>query len=193
MLEAKVAGHHGDAQGYAVQLRWDADPRPTNARTTERGVQPTALHQDMPVSRIMTRAVVTLRVDTTVEAATEKILAERISGAPVVDAAGRPIGMVCKTDLLEAWQQVTTDGESAEAAQVGDIMVPYLLAVSHRAPIALATALMAYEGVHRLVVLGENNQMVGIVSSLDILRWVAELSGFGLPHAAGPRGPERTL
>ena len=107
MLEAKVAGHHGDAQGYAVQLRWDADPRPTNARTTERGVQPTALHQDMPVSRIMTRAVVTLRVDTTVEAATEKILAERISGAPVVDAAGRPIGMVCKTDLLEAWQQVT--------------------------------------------------------------------------------------
>jgi CBS domain-containing protein len=184
MLEAKVAGHDLDVLTYGSKHR----RRETEETVVASAAQPVPMHHSMPVSRIMTDVVTTFPAETRIAVATATLLAHGISGAPIVDATGKPIGMVSKTDLLEAWQQqVDSEGDGSgdtEDVQVGDIMVPYLLAVSHRAPISLATALMAYEGVHRLVVLGENSQMVGIVSSLDILRWVAQLSGFCLPHAA---------
>jgi len=172
-------------------------------------VAPAMPADDTPVSSIMSTRIISFTADTTVETATRTMLERGISGAPVVDEAGRPIGMVSKTDLLEAWyeqgkaeaDEAAEEGEltvqqggytcslgggfhveHTQSVAVGDIMVPYLLAVSSRAPISLAAALMAYEGVHRLLVLNESNEMVGIVSSLDVLRWLAQLSGFCLPH-----------
>lgn len=167
-------------------------------------VTPLPALDDTPVATIMSTRVVTFPNDMSIEAATALLLERGISGAPVVDEAGRPIGMVSKTDLLEALHGYgdgdaddATAGPTGEVPKalgegfhveqrsrivVGDIMVPYLLAVSNRSPISLAAALMAYEGVHRLLVLDEANTMVGIVSALDVLRWLAQLSGFCLPH-----------
>lgn len=138
----------------------------------------------------MTRDVIRFRQDVPIETATQVMLDRRISGAPVVDEDGKAIGIVSKTDLLEAWHEhdkARQRGEVAADAQqsgtvVGDIMVPYLLAAQDSSPISLAAALMAYEGVHRLIVLDEEQQMVGIVSTLDVLRWLAQLSGFCIPH-----------
>lgn len=160
-----------------------------------------------PVSAIMTTSVVSFPTDTGLETATRMMLERGISGAPVTDDNGRPVGMVSKSDLLEAWQQYLAgeddvviaehprrravdlmdagpdmEVEDASGIVVGDIMVPYLLAVSQHAPIALAAALMAYEGVHRLLVLDDNNEMAGIMSALDVLRWLAQLTGFCLPR-----------
>lgn len=141
-----------------------------------------------PVREIMTRNVVTFAQDVPIEAATQTMLHKRISGAPVVDDHGKPIGIVSKTDLLEAWHEHDKAKQRGEAVDgpsgtvVGDIMVPYLLAAQDSSPISLAAALMAYEGVHRLLVLNEDQQMVGIVSTLDVLRWLAQLSGFCVPH-----------
>lgn len=156
-------------------------------------------HPGRPVREIMTADVVTFATSTTIEKATQVMLERQISGAPVVDETGRPIGIVSKTDLLEAWHgHVRELAEApAEAAReptgvvVGDIMVPYLLAAQDSSPISLAAALMAYEGVHRLLVLDEKSAMVGIVSSLDVLRWLAQLSGFcvergDVPQALAP-------
>ena len=36
-----------------------------------------------------------------------------------------------------------------------------------------AAALMAKEGVHRIAILSERDQVIGILSSLDIARWLA--------------------
>jgi CBS domain-containing protein len=174
-----------------------------------------------PVSSIMTAEVLSFRTTTTVVEATRTMLDRGISGAPVLDGQGKPVGMLSKTDLLEAWhdhgpvaadpeeQQMASAGKATAVPQlcmqgadragagmarapeaafgrkepsVGDIMVPYLLAVPSQAPISLAAALMAYEGVHRLLVLDDSNNMVGIVSALDVLRWLAQLHGFCLPR-----------
>lgn len=187
MLDVKTAKQTASKSHSAAGHVWD---KPGVASHDANVLQGHAfVHQNMPVSSIMTTDVVAFPPDTSIEEATRILLERGISGAPVVDAAMRPTGMISKTDLLEAWQQriqaqaqgSADDGDSE--VHVGDIMVPYLLAISHRGPISLATALMAYEGVHRLVVLGENNKMVGIVTSLDIVRWVAELSGFSLARA----------
>lgn len=134
-----------------------------------------SLNPNLPVAQIMTHNVIVFETHTSIPQATATLLEHTITGAPVVDATGRPIGMVSQTDLLEAWQQAHQQKTTpTQSETVGDIMLPYLLAVSHHAPISLAAALMAYEGVHRLIVLDEKNQMVGIVTSLDILRWLAQ-------------------
>src|SRR5215471_5981941 len=53
-----------------------------------------------PVSEIMAKDVVAVRPELRVEDLEELLLARGISGAPVIDDAGRPIGMVSKTDLV---------------------------------------------------------------------------------------------
>ena len=139
----------------------------------------------------MTSTVIAFEESTSIERATEVLLERRISGAPVVDPQGKPIGIVSKTDLLEAWHEHDKARQRGEVpasvtstgTQVGDIMVPYLLAAQDSSPISLAAALMAYEGVHRLLVLNDQQDMVGIVSTLDVLRWLAQLSGFCIPRA----------
>ena len=52
------------------------------------------------VSDIMTRKIITLAPDTTVEEAAEVLLKQKISGAPVVDDAGRLLGVITKSDLF---------------------------------------------------------------------------------------------
>lgn len=137
-----------------------------------------ARHPNRPVSEIMSSQVVSFTAKTSIQEATRVMLARQISGAPVLDEQRKPIGIVSKTDLLEAWQEHHKSPNHASETLVGDIMVPYLLAAQHSSPIALAAALMAFEGVHRLLVLNEQSAMVGIVTSLDILRWLGNLSGF---------------
>lgn len=137
-----------------------------------------ARHPHRPVSEIMSTHVITFTAQTSIEEATRVMLDRQISGAPVVDDNNKPIGIVSKTDLLEAWHEHVKSPQGAEPTVVGNIMVPYLLAAQHSSPIALAAALMAYEGVHRLLVLNEQSAMVGIVTSVDILRWLGNLSGF---------------
>ena len=45
------------------------------------------------------------------------------------------------------------------------------------AAVALAAALMAYEGVHRIVVVDRGGYVVGLVSSLDVARWLGTRAG----------------
>jgi CheY-like chemotaxis protein len=44
-------------------------------------------------------------------------------------------------------------------------------------PIIRAAALMAFEGIHRIGVLAEDGGFVGLVTSLDVMRWVAREEG----------------
>ena len=135
---------------------------------------------DTPVASIMTAKVVCFPTHMPVQDVAALLLDRGISGGPVVDAAGHPIGVISKTDVLSALHYAEDDSD--EPVLIGDVMVPYILAISYRSPISLAAALMAYEGVHRLLVLDDAKVMVGIVSVLDVLRWLAQLSGFCLPH-----------
>ncbi|GMV43922.1 MAG: hypothetical protein AMXMBFR64_56380 [Myxococcales bacterium] len=157
------------------------------------------------VGDIMTRTVVCVRPDVTVDAVLEFLLSKQLTAVPVVDEAGQPIGVLSKTDLLgELFQRGETSEESAplrvqtrdgyevelgpgyhldrtHRTTVGDIMTPLVFSVPETATVAEASALMAYEGVHRLVVVSKENRVAGIISSMDVLRWVARQSGYVLP------------
>ena len=58
--------------------------------------------------------------------------------------------------------------------------MPIALTLGPRATVAHAAALMAREAVHHLPIVDEG-RVIGIVSSMDVMRWLAENDGFGLP------------
>ena len=56
-------------------------------------------------------------------------------------------------------------------------MMPMTIAISAQTTIAHAAALMATEGVHHLLVVDDGGVLIGVVSSMDIMRWLARSEG----------------
>jgi len=134
------------------------------------------LHQradSTPVSRIMSLNVQCVTEDVRLPALASCLLDGGYSGAPVVDREGKPIGVVSKTDLLR--NGVTPEG------RVKDIMTSISFTLHEDQPVSKASALMAYEGIHRLPVVDTAGKVVGLLSSLDVLHWLACKTGNTIP------------
>jgi CBS domain-containing protein len=157
------------------------------------------------LGEIMTRDVTCVTADLSIEDLTRLLLERNISGVPVVDASGRPIGVISKTDLLREFSErdgneqveparCEIDGIEAElgagfhvqrlaSATVADAMMPVPFSFEETETIAAAAALMAAENVHRIPVLSHaNGSVVGIVSSIDVLGWLASQYGYLVPR-----------
>lgn len=78
-------------------------------------------------------------------------------------------GVVTRTDVLRAAANIQT---------VSSIMSPVVFVLPAESPIERAAALMAFEGVACLVVTGEGGSVVGVVSALDIARYLAVREGY---------------
>lgn len=149
------------------------------------------------VAAIMTRAPICVRPTVGVGTLARLLLDEGMSGVPVVDGNGRPIGVVSKTDVLRYLHEKSDGAEAVidqdaalaafgdgfhltatHDATVDDIMTPLVFALRHDVEIVRAAALMAGEGIHRLAILDDTGAVVGILSALDIVRWVAEEHGY---------------
>jgi CBS-domain-containing membrane protein len=59
-----------------------------------------------------------------------------------------------------------------------DAMPVHGLALPEDSSVSAAAATMAREGLQRVRVVGPLGKMVGIVSALDIMRWLAEQDGY---------------
>jgi predicted transcriptional regulator len=125
-----------------------------------------------PVSEIMSKDVIAVRPEVGVDDLEELLLASGISGAPVVDDLGKPIGIVSKTDLIHRKNAPSGGGK------VRDVMMRTAFCLSENESIARAAGLMAYEGVHRVPVVGARGMVVGVVSPLDVMRWLARQYGY---------------
>jgi CBS domain-containing protein len=138
------------------------------------------------VATLMSRGVVCLTAEAPLAQVAQLLLERDIGSAPVVDAAWRPVGMVSKTDLLRAYAQgarqravaqpsdALADAQARMAPQtVADMLQPLTLSLHEASPVSVAAALMAYEAVHRLPIVAASGELVGVISTLDIVRWVA--------------------
>jgi CBS domain-containing protein len=121
------------------------------------------------VSAIMTRDVVCARPDLGVGALTTLLIRNHIGCVPIVDDLGRPTGIVTKLDLVER----TWPGLIAS-----DVMMPLAITLNEHATIAHAAAMMSLEDVHHLMVVGSDHALVGVISTMDIVRWLARNDGF---------------
>jgi CBS-domain-containing membrane protein len=74
---------------------------------------------------------------------------------------------------------IMTAHASARRESLGaDAMPSHGFALSEEASVSAAAATMAREGLHRVRVVGSLGELVGIVSALDIMRWLAEQDGY---------------
>jgi CBS domain-containing protein len=150
-------------------------------------------------AELMSPAPVSIRRDATVREATAMLTDRGYSAAPVIDAAGHPVGVVSRTDILvhdrESVEHVppgpefytrrelaTAAGEplgrgfqveKVDATLVEDIMTPAVFCVPPDTSPALVIKEMLGLKVHRLFVIDENGVLIGIISPLDILRHLA--------------------
>jgi CBS domain-containing protein len=148
---------------------------------------------------IMSPNVVTVTETMDLREAAKIFVEERISGAPVVDDLGNLVGVISQSDLveyeLETERELTEEApfyrrpyddalrasrgfqiEELSADTIKDVMTPYLITIKEDTPIREVAARMAQCGIHRVIVVDEDQQIRGIVTSLDVLRWVAEES-----------------
>ncbi len=140
-----------------------------------------------PVSKIMSRDVITVRAGTSIESVVELMLSRGLSRVPVVDEEFRPVGIVSKTDLVEETHDRGDDEEvpaaraergyhvHREGALVEEVMTRPLITVQEDAPINRVAELMVARHVHGVPVVAGNGELTGFVSTMDVLAWLSGL------------------
>lgn len=119
----------------------------------------------MIASDIMTRKVATIRPEVSAQEAAQLLDEKRISGAPVVDAEIKIIGIITEADIIS---KVNRDGLC-----VADIMSHDVIAISEETPVSEIAALLTERKIKRVPVV-RDNKLVGIVSRADIVHAVAQ-------------------
>ncbi|HZR98901.1 MAG TPA: universal stress protein [Chloroflexota bacterium] len=136
------------------------------------------------VRDLMTRDLAVVRADEPLTSALRKLLRHRVSGAPVVDATGKLVGVLSEHDLL-AWDQGLLDllagdpGMPLEdyrrrvaTARVSDIMSRSPVTVDEDAPLNAAMRTLVHHAMRRLPVV-RDGRLVGILTRADVLRALA--------------------
>jgi CBS domain-containing protein len=141
----------------------------------------------MRVRDLMAVDVIVIPLSATVTEAEEILRRGNVSGAPVVDRLGSPVGVFSVSDVAFGWGQeeaerqrvfyrasagqflpVASDEPSTFGARaVGDVMMPLVFSVQQDDSIREAASLMTVEHIHRVIVL-DGKRLVGILSASDI-------------------------
>lgn len=150
------------------------------------------LPADKLVSEVMTRNVVTLIPELTVQQAWTQMLKNQVKAMPVVDSTGKVVGILTDEDLLEraglhqrlsvairlTSEEINQEIKSLKASplRVKDVMTSPVITAKENETLGLATSRMVKSGLKRLPVVDEDGKLVGVLSRLDILRQVANVN-----------------
>jgi CBS domain-containing protein len=146
----------------------------------------------MKAADVMTRQVVTVTPDATVEEAARSMLHHRISGLPVTDTDGAVLGILTEGDLLRRAETGTEKQRTrwialivgpgrlaqeyvhAHARKVREIMTERVFSVTPDTPLSDIVTLMEAKHVKRLPVI-EQGRLVGILSRANLMAALVEL------------------
>ena len=124
------------------------------------------------VRDIMTTTVNTMHRDTYICDVEGVFAAGNMSAAPLVDDTGDIVGFVSNSDVT----RFDSSGQDPNYARVAEIATPKVISIDPAATIQEAAWKMIREDVHNLVVV-EDGQTVGILSSYDFVKLAASASG----------------
>ncbi|MDW7650740.1 MAG: CBS domain-containing protein [Bacillota bacterium] len=145
----------------------------------------------MLAREIMTKDVITVTPETTINEVARLLVEHGVSGLPVVDAKRRVKGMVSEGDLiyqdkklhtpafleilggviyLENPQRISQDLNKMTAAKVAEIMTPKVYTVKEDASIEEVATIMVERQVNRVPVVDADGQLVGIISRQDLVK-----------------------
>jgi CIC family chloride channel protein len=129
---------------------------------------------DVLVESVMTPSPETIRADTPLRVLLGQVDASHHSGFPVVDEAGRALGIITAAELIDG-MAVGQDGTDLIIAQ--DVMRPFEPSVVPAETLAEAVEKMRAAGVRRLPVVedGSGGRLVGILTNHDVVSTLARL------------------
>lgn len=134
----------------------------------------------------MQRGVSVVRPETDAQEALELLDDENIGGVPVVTREGRLAGIVSKTDLVRAMaeERAIAPGQRAGklTVRVRDVMTRDVVTANEDETAGEVATRMLDHNIHRVVVV-RRGEIVGIVSSMDLLGALAEYeTSLGASH-----------
>jgi CBS domain-containing protein len=163
--------------------------------TLELRTAPTLKLHAVTAGDLMAPNPISLRADANVHEALALLTDKGFSAAPVIDDAGRPIGVLSRSDLLVHDREKTDylmpspayfyeqelhtrrgkpkEGfqiENVDPTTVRELMTPAIFAVSPTTPAAKVISDMIGLHVHRLFVVDEDGALVGVISTIDVLK-----------------------
>lgn len=145
---------------------------------------------------IMQKKVLAVGPDMTLREAAKIFHEAKISGAPVVDPAGKLIGVLSQTDLArhrvrglagikdkEAkegsfWVPEQASGaaaapeRSSATIKVSEVMTKAVFSAPETAPVRDLMRMMVREKIHRVIVTSDGGRLSGIMTTMDVLRAV---------------------
>jgi CBS domain-containing protein len=162
---------------------------------SKRASTPLILHASTAAD-VMSANPLSIRDEASVREAVAFLTDRRISAAPVINSAGRPVGVLSEADILRydrehvdhlhpvpeyyLRSELTLDSgerlpddfevEVADDTSVGDIMTPVIFSVKPDAPIAEVVEELVARRIHRLFVVDNDGFLIGVITTLDLLK-----------------------
>lgn len=121
-------------------------------------------------SDVMVKDVITVTEKTPLKDVTKLFGEKRITGVPVVNADGQLVGVLSESDIIRK----TTNLGAWSPTHAGQIMTKPAVTVSPNETLQKVCELMHDRHIHRVVV-GDDSGIQGIITTMDILKAIANL------------------
>lgn len=129
----------------------------------------------MPVGDFCRREPCTATAGESIREAAKRMDARGVGCLVVVDAEGKPVGMLTDRDLVMRGLRRRRDPDSTT---VGELMHDDVTRVREAAPLEVAIRRMRSDAVRRIPVVDDVGRLVGILAADDVLQLAAsELAG----------------
>jgi CBS-domain-containing membrane protein len=144
---------------------------------------------------LMTEQVVSIPEDAPLHEAIAVLTDRGFSGAPVINEAGRPVGVIAQSDILVHDRNTTAFAkpvpeyylrsdlraefgedvggfqvEAVDRTLVRDVMTPVVFSIRPDAPARQVIEELLHLRVHRLFVIDHDGVLIGVIAMSDVLR-----------------------
>lgn len=144
-----------------------------------------------PVKSVMSKHVEYLMMDDSISDALSRMIDQGLTTAPVVNSEDKCVGILSRSDLTDVL--LDEDGELArildtsvtfgrflesletcESRKVSEMMTYEVETIGDTASVVDACKIMSNKKIHHLPVVNADQKVVGIVSSFDVVKAIAE-------------------
>jgi CBS domain-containing protein len=145
----------------------------------------------MQARDVMVSPVVTVGKTATVREVARILLEKHISAVPVIDSAGKVVGMVTESDLMHrteagterpySWwlhllagdATIAADYVKSHAVKIEDVMTPDVVTAAPETPLHEIATLLEKHRIKRVPIVNKNGDLVGIVSRANLIQVIA--------------------
>jgi len=123
----------------------------------------------LAAGQIMTKNVITVRMETPITDAARLLVEKKISGLPVVDDARKLRGIISEKDLL----RILMDANPKKC--VSDYMTKKVVSFQETDSMGDICEFLGKHNIRRIPIVDQNGRLVGIVSRRDIIAEILKL------------------